>query len=209
MEITKNLKWRYATKKFDASLKISNDNIEQLKEAVQLSVSSFGLQLYKVLIIENPEIREQLKKVSWDQPQITDASHLFLFCNYKSYNDQDVDNYVELTAKTQGTDLSQLSGMSDYLKGSLKNLSPEVFANWTAKQTYIALGNLVAASAELKIDSCPMEGFDSEGYNKILGLTERGLNASVLVALGYRSTEDQAQFRKKVRKPVEVLFEKI
>ena len=86
MELLKNLRWRYATKKFEPSKKVSTNNLERLKEAVQLSVSSYGLQLYKVLIIENSDIREQLKPVSWNQGQITDASHLFVFCNYTFVN---------------------------------------------------------------------------------------------------------------------------
>ncbi len=207
MNITENLKWRYATKKFDKSKKVSSENLEKLKEAVQLSVSSFGLQLYKILIIENLEIREKLREASWGQPQITDASHLFVFCNYTEFKDSDVDDYIKTKAKIQNIEVNDLTKFSEYLKGALSAHTPQTYSNWTSKQTYIALSTLIAAASELKIDNCPMEGFEPEKYNKILGLDKRGLNASVITAIGYRSTEDETQFAKKVRKPSENLFE--
>lgn len=209
MNITENLKWRYATKKFDTTKKISNEDIEKLKEAVQLSVSSFGLQLYKVLVVEDPKIREELRSASWGQAQITDASQLFVFCNYTRYNDSDVDNYINRKAELENMDLANLAGFSDYLKGALSGQSPESYKAWTAKQTYIALSTLISAASELKIDNCPMEGFEADKYNTILGLSERGLNASVIVAVGYRSAEDETQFQKKVRKTTENLFETV
>lgn len=209
MNSIKNLNWRYATKQFDSSKKVSQTDLEQLKESIQLSASSYGLQLYKVLIIENEAIKEQLKPASYNQSQITDASHLFVFCNYTVVNDNHVDEYLELKAGIQGLKTEDLTGYGDFIKDALSYKSEDEINNWTAKQTYIALGNLLISSAELKIDTCPMEGFEPEKYNKILGLTEKGLNASVIVAVGYRSTEDQTQFATKVRKSKEILFETV
>lgn len=207
MNLIENLNWRYATKKFDASKKVSQDNLDLLKESIRLSASSYGLQLYKVLIIENEAIKEQLKPASYGQSQITDTSHLFVFCNYTNTNNKHVDEYLQLKADIQNLKVEDLQGSGDFMKGALSYKSEEEMNNWTAKQTYIALGNLLAASAELKIDACPMEGFEPQKYNEVLGLTNKGLNASVIVAVGYRSTEDQTQFAKKVRKSTETLFE--
>jgi len=209
MKLIDNLKWRYATKKFDASKKVSSNDIEVLKEAVRLSVSSYGLQLYKVLIIENTEVKEQLKKVSWDQSQITDASHLFVFCNYTTNFDYHVDNYIQLIADEQGVGGEGLKNYGETIKSSIEKKDKAAKKSWAEKQTYLALSNLLAACAELKIDACPMEGFDNHSYNQILGLDELGLNAAVIAPVGYRSAEDSTQYRKKIRKPVKKLFQTI
>ena len=202
-----NQNWRYATKKFDATKKISATDLELLKKAIQLSSSSYGLQLYKVFIIENPAIREQLKPVSWNQAQIVDASHLFVFANIVDVQDKHIDAYVENVAKTRGVAIETLKGYSDFMKSKIVTLPVEEKAVWTSKQTYLALGNLINASAELKIDVTPMEGFDAEKYNEILGLTQLGLNASLVAPVGYRHKEDSTQHNPKVRKSIEELFE--
>lgn len=207
MELIKNLKWRYATKKFDTSKKVSSEDIEILKEAIQLSVSSYGLQLYKVLIIENSEIREQLKPVSWNQSQITDASHLFVFCNYTDASPKAIDDFIKQTAKTRNLDLDRLNGYGDFIKTKLAEKSQEEKTSWLKSQTYLALGNLLNACAELKIDACPMEGFEPDAYNKILGLDKQGLNAAVIAPIGYRHLEDHTIGQLKVRKPKDILFE--
>lgn len=207
MELIKNLQWRYATKKFDTSKKVSNADLNKLKEAIQLSVSSYGLQLYKVLIIENQEIREQLKPLSWNQNQITDASHLFVFCNYTDVTPEAIDGFIKQTAETRNLDLERLHGYGDFIKAKLNEKSPEEKTGWLKSQTYLALGNLLNACAELKIDACPMEGFEPEAYNKILGLDKKGLNATVIAPIGYRHQEDQTIGQIKVRKPIEILFE--
>lgn len=207
MNYIENLKWRYATKKFDSSKKISSENLEKLKEVIQLSVSSYGLQLYKVIIIENTNLREKLKLVSWGQDQITDASHLAVFCNYTNVKDKHVDDFLNRTAKSQNIEVKSLNGYGDFIKSKIKEMTKLELVNWTSRQTYLALGNLLSACAELKIDSCPMEGFESEKYNEILKLSEQGLNAAVIATIGYRSIEDYTQNRPKARKSINELFE--
>lgn len=209
MKLIENLKWRYATKKYDPTKKISAEDLEKIKEAVQLSASSYGLQLFKVLIIEDKKIREQLKPVSWGQPQTTDASHLLVFCNYNDVKDNHIDEFINLKSQIQNIDPSQLNGYGEFVKGKMKEISTVEKSNWTSKQTYIALSNVLNACAELKIDSTPMEGFEPDKYNEILGLKEKGLEASVVVAIGYRSEEDTTQNTKKVRKSLDMLFEVI
>ena len=209
MSLLENLKWRYATKKFDSSRVISNTDLEKLKEAVQLSVSSYGLQLYKVLIIQNRALKKELREAAWNQSQLTDASHIFVFCNYTERDNGDIDAFIEATSKTQGTPLEKLLGYGNFIKESLSSKTDNEWQNWSEKQTYLALSNLLTACAELKLDSCPMEGFEQEKFNSILGLDQKGLNAAIIAPVGYRSKEDHTQFRTKVRKSKEVLFEEI
>lgn len=207
MELLTHLQWRYATKKFDTTKKVSSDDLKKLKEAIQLSVSSYGLQLYKVLIIENSAIREQLKPVSWNQNQITDASHLFVFCNYTDVSSEAIDDFIKQTAETRNIDLERLNGYGDFIKTKLAEKSIEEKSSWLKSQTYLALGNLLNACAELKIDACPMEGFEPEAYNTILGLNKLGLHAAVIAPIGYRHPEDHTIGQQKVRKPIDKLFE--
>lgn len=209
MQLIENLKWRYATKKFDPTRKVPAEDLEKIKKAVQLSVSSYGLQLYKVLIIEDQELRKKLKPASWGQDQITDSSHLIVFCSYAEVKDYHVDEFLERKGETQQLNMQNLIEYGNFMKNKINEKSDIEKAHWTARQTYLALGNLLAACAELKIDACPMEGFEPDQYSKILGLEEQGLNASVIAAIGYRTANDQRQFANKVRKPEHKLFEKI
>lgn len=207
--IIESLNWRYATKKFDPAKKVSNEDLETLKEAIRLSASSYGLQPYEVLVIEDPEIRKQLSEASWGQPQITDASHLIIFANKTNVTAKDTEAYMDNISKTRNIPVENLSGFSDMINNTVISLPQEAKNTWTAKQTYIALGSLLAIAAELRIDTCPMEGFDPEGYNKILGLDKKGLNAAVIATIGYRSEEDNTQHNAKVRRPAEELFTSI
>jgi len=206
MNLIDKLNWRYATKTFNNDKKVSGEDIEFLKEAIRLSVSSYGLQLYKVIIIEHEEIRQELRKVSWDQAQITDASHLFVFCNYTDNYDKHVDDYISRILTTQQADAVALQQYGASIKKSISNKPAVERKSWSEKQTYIALNTLLLACAELKIDACPMEGFDKQAYNRVLGLDEMGLNAGVIAAVGYRSAKDETQHRRKVRKTKSELF---
>ena len=198
--------WRYATKKFDSTKKISTEDLNTLKEAIRLSSSSYGLQLYKVLIIENPELRAKIQGAAWGQTQIVDASHLIIFANQTNVTEADIDGYLKNVAETRNIPETALSGYGDFMKGGILSRSDDDKANWTSKQTYLALGNLLNAAAELKIDVTPMEGFVPAQVNEILGLNELGLNASLIATVGYRHEEDATQHQKKVRKSKEELF---
>lgn len=198
--------WRYATKKFDATKKISHQDLNSLLEATRLSASSYGLQPYHVFVISDPEIREKLKPVSWNQSQITDASHLIVFAHATDFGEELVDDFITNLSDTRNIPLDGLNGYAEMMKSNLLGLPTDVKASWAGKQVYIALGNALQAAAELKIDTCPMEGFQPEEYNRILGLTDKDLNAAVVLAVGYRSEEDQTQNLPKVRKSKEELF---
>jgi nitroreductase len=201
-----NQNWRYATKKFDPSKKVSQADIDFLKEAIRLSTSSYGLQAYQILLIENPEARTKLLTSSWGQTQIIDASHLIVFANYTKIDNEDIDAYMKTIAKTRNLPLEAVSGYGEFMKGSILKKTSEEINIWTQKQSYLALGNLLAAAAEIKIDVTPMEGFIPAQYNEILGLDKLNLNAVLVAAVGYRSEEDATQHNIKVRKSNEDLF---
>ena len=207
MQLIESLKWRYATKKMDANKKVSEQDIDCIKEAVQLSASSYGLQPYTVLDIRDSELRKEIHPMCWNQSQITDASHIFIFCNYNKVDEQDVDSLIRLISETNEVPIEKISGYGDFVKGKLKEKSEIEMFHWSAKQAYIALGNALTACAELNIDSTPMEGFEPEEVNKLLGLNDKGLNACVILAIGYRSLDDKTQYSKKVRKPINTMFE--
>ncbi len=199
-------KWRYATKTFDATKAITSEDIEILKDSIVLSSSSYGLQPYKVLIIENKDLKEKLKPASFNQSQITDASHVMVFLINGNINDKEVDIHISNIAETRNIPVENLDGYRQFMKSRVSTLPDDVKLNWTSKQAYIALANVMSAAAELKIDSCPIEGFDSEQYDKILELNDTTYSSTVVVALGYRSTEDDTQHMPKVRKTKEELF---
>jgi nitroreductase len=198
--------WRYATKKFDASKKVSDQDLETLMEATRLSASSYGLQPYHVFVITDQEVKEKLKPASWNQSQITDASHLIVFANATDFGEELVDDYLTNMSETRSIPLEGLKGYADLMKSKLMELTTEEKSNWTARQAYIAFGNLMQAAAELKIDTCPMEGFEADKYNEILGLNDKNLYAAVVLPIGYRSEEDATQHLPKVRKSKEELF---
>ncbi|WP_413997795.1 NAD(P)H-dependent oxidoreductase [Flavobacterium sp. W1B] len=201
-----NQNWRYATKKFDATKKISTEDLDTLKEAIRLSTSSYGLQPYKVIIVENPELRVQLQQAAWGQSQLVDASHLMIFANEINFGEVGIDNYFKNVSETRDVPLENMKGYHDFVKSVITTLPEEVRNNWTSKQTYLALGNLLNAAAELRIDVTPMEGFEPAKVNEILGLEQLGLNASVMATIGYRHDEDATQHHKKIRKSNNELF---
>ncbi|WP_243472664.1 MULTISPECIES: NAD(P)H-dependent oxidoreductase [Winogradskyella] len=208
-KIIENLKWRYATKKFDSSKTISTEDFETLKKAMQLTASSYGLQPYKILNIVDKETRTKLRAASWNQSQIEDASHMIVLANMTDFGDELVDNYFENVIDTRNLNKEDVADYANTIKSTIGQLSQEQKAVWTAKQAYIVVGNLLSAAAQLRIDACPMEGFQSEEYNKILDLNSKNLNAAVVVTLGYRSEEDGTQHYKKVRKSENQLFTNI
>ena len=201
-----NQNWRYATKKFDATKKITAEDLSILKEAIRLSSSSYGLQPYKVIIVENPELRAKIQPSAWGQSQIVEASHLLVFANELNFGTEGIDNLIQNMSQTREIPLENLQPYGDLMKNNLTTLPEDVRNQWTAKQTYLALGNLLNAAAELKIDVTPMEGFVPADVNEILGLEKLGLNASLIATIGYRHEQDATQHYKKVRKSNEDLF---
>ena len=174
------LSWRYATKKFDATKKLSAEAFETLLEALRLTPSSFGLQPWKFVVVENPSVREELVTHSWGQRQVADASHLLVLCRKTALDASQVESYIADMIQKTGAPAEALQGYKDTMLGFIQNLSPEMAASWAEKQVYIALGNALTVAASMQIDACPMEGFSKADYDRVLGLPELGL-ASVLV----------------------------
>jgi nitroreductase len=206
-QIIKDLNWRYATDKFDPLKKISKEDLETLLEVVRLAPSSYGLQPLKILVVTDPEIRKQLRERSWNQSQITDASHLLILCTQLKIQEKDIDDLITNTSITRALEHSSLSRYGDFLKRTIDKMQDDQVKEWNIRQAYIALGHLLHACAQLKIDSTPMEGFDAEAYENLLGLDKKHLKAAVVCAIGYRSSEDEQQHLSKVRKSLKDLVE--
>jgi nitroreductase len=207
MTIIDDMNWRYATKKFDKSKKISPEQFETLLEVLRLAPSSYGLQPLHYLVIENPEIRQKLRLKSWNQAQVTDASHLIVMCSFADLSPEHIDSHVQNAAKIKGVDVSELAGYGDFVKKEIAKLSREEISTWNSKQAYIALGHVLHACAQMRIDALPMEGFEPAAYDEILQLSSRNLKATLVCAIGYRSEDDAAQHGKKVRKELADLVE--
>jgi nitroreductase len=206
MDILSKLNIRYATKVFDPTKKVSEADMEKLLEAIRLSASSYGLQPYKVIVVEDPKIRADLRQVAWDQPQITDASALLVFAVQYETNAESIDEFVDLISQTRNIPKDALSGYRDMMKGSLQGMSQEQVETWVSKQAYIALGFGLVAAAVLGLDACPMEGFSATDFDKILDINKLRLKSKVIMAVGYRSAEDKYQHLAKVRQSKEDLF---
>lgn len=201
-DLLEQLNWRYATKAFNPDKQIPDETWAALTDSLVLTPSSYGLQPWKFVVVSSADTKETLRPLSWNQAQITDCSHLVVFTIKKNLSAADVDRFIENTAETRGQALESLSSyrnmiVSDVVKG------PRSFNvnEWAARQAYIALGNFMTCAAILGIDTCPLEGIDPAGYDKVLNLQEDGYATVVGCAAGYRSSEDKYAQLAKVRYP--------
>ena len=204
MNIIEKLGWRYATKKFNSGLNVSDSKMDILKQAIQFAPTSYGLQPFQVVFVKNPEVREKLKSASWGQSQITDSSVLAVFTRKKDINESEVDSFIENIMNTRGVPKEMLTQYEAMMKGTINSLDENQKSSWIDKQIYIALGFLLNTAAVIDVDACPMEGFDRTQYDEILGLTDT--TSVVVCALGYRDETDDYQNYKKVRKTQDELF---
>lgn len=191
-----NLKNRYATKVFDTTKKLTQEHLDLLKQAMILAPSSFGLQPYKFLVIEDKETREKLKAASWDQAQVTESSHFIVLCARTDMNEDAVTAYIKLIAQTRNMDMASLDTYDKLMKGFIQGLDNTNKLSWAQKQTYIVLGFLLDACAQNNIDACPMEGFDKDKYSEILDLKNKKLEATVCCAVGFRGDDKYATLPK-------------
>jgi nitroreductase len=194
-----NLNWRYAVKKFDTTKKLSSEKLDTLIEAASLTPASLGLQTYKLIVIKDQKVKEELVPFSFNQPQISDCSELLVLVAQKEVNGDSVNSYLEFLSSERGIPLEALEQYKGMMMGWVGNLDEEQKQTWVDKQAYIALGNILNTAANERIDSCPMEGFDKTKYDEILGLEKLGLRSVVICPVGYRSAEDDTQHYKKVR----------
>jgi nitroreductase len=197
--LIEDMKWRYATKEFDKSKTISDEDLEVVLESLRLTPSSFGLQPWKFVLVKNEAKREELVEASWGQKQVAESSHLIVLCSPLDITEADVDTFVDSVASERSVDRETLKGYRDMMVGFLSRKDEKQRKEWMKNQSYIALGNLMTTCATLRIDACPMEGFLPSKYTEILGLKEKGLRPILVCPIGYRSNDDKYAEIAKVR----------
>lgn len=202
MNIINSLEWRYAIKKFDSAKKLSNQQIETLKKAFNLTPTSFGLQPIKMIVIQNKELQEKFVELSYNQRQVADASHLLIICIKNDTTAEDINSYFNLEKETRNIEESTISGFRKQLLEMYENKTVEERYLSAIYQTYIALGNLMTVCALEKIDACPIEGFIPEKVDELLNLKELNLSSVLMLPVGFRDENDIMSTMKKVRKPL-------
>ena len=193
------LQKRHATKHFNTALTVNAKDIERIKESVRLSPSSYNLMPCRVIDVQDREVRHELKAASFNQDQITDASHLFVFCSLNELSSEYIQRINHLREEIEGKETDHYKGYVEFLQDMTRRKSQDELMHWNAKQTYIALGFAMMACASLSIDSCPIEGFDAAKYSQILKLSDKGLTPNVVLAIGYAQKDERAQRSTKVR----------
>ncbi|MCG7600226.1 NAD(P)H-dependent oxidoreductase [Halomonas sp. McH1-25] len=204
MTVLDALHWRYATKRMNGQ-PVPEEKLDVILEAARLAPSSFGLQPYSIMVVADPALREKIREVAVPQPQVTEGSHLLVFATWNAIHDGQVDDFIAHVADERGLPLASLDGYRDAIKAAIaKHPTQEARLQWAAKQAYIALGTALVAAATERVDATPMEGFDAQALDDVLGLEQKGLRSVVVMALGYRDTEnDRMASLKKVRWPNE------
>lgn len=198
MAVVEMLQWRYATKQMNGAA-VPEEKLDKILEAIRLSASSLGVQPYTVLNVSDKDLREKLKGAAYGQPQLTQASNVLVFAAWRKLEEQNVDSYLNDVAETRGMKLEELSGYRDMIMGVANR--PGEHTEWAARQAYIALGTALIAAAEQEVDATPMEGFDPDQVDEILGLSEKGMRSVLLLPLGFRDAEkDQLSKAPKVRR---------
>lgn len=199
MELLESLKWRYATKKMNGE-KIPQDKLERILDATKLAPSSYGLAPYKVIVVEDQEIKQNLQNACYGQTQLSESSAVLVFATWDKVTENDVDVYMEEIAKQREIPVDSLGEFSGMLKGAINSMTEEQRIVWAQKQTYIGLGFALAAAATEGVDSVPMEGFVPQQVDEVLGLSDLGLKSSLVLPLGYRDVDnDYLASLKKVR----------
>ncbi|MCE7064358.1 NAD(P)H-dependent oxidoreductase [Dyadobacter sp. CY326] len=204
--LIEDLNWRYATKRMNGQA-IPQEKLDTILEAIKLSPSSAGLQPYKIVVIADQETKDKIFKEAAPQPQIPYASHLLVFAAWDKVTAEQITEYMNLIATTRGISVDSLAKFQENVTNSVQSRSEEGNFNWAARQAYIALGHALVAAATEHVDATPMEGFNNEKLDEILGLTEKGLKSVVIMTLGYRDAENDGLAKaKKVRRSREELF---
>ena len=209
-QLLESLQWRYATKVFDPTRKIPADVWQTLERALVLTPTSYGLQPYRFLVIQNPAKRAELLPHSWNQKQVVDASHLVVFTARTKVTDADVAKLIQRTSDVRKIPAESLNFYRDLMLGDIVNGPRGKIAHeWAARQAYIALGNLMTCAAVLGVDACPMEGLNPAEYDRVLGLNYSGYATVMACALGYRAANDKYASLPKVRYETNELVQKI
>lgn len=206
MSLVENLNWRYATKAMNGAV-VPQEKVDYILEAAHLAPSSSGLQPYKIIVVADPELKAKIQPIAFNQPQILDGSHLLIFASWDKYTEERVNAVFEHSNKERGLPSSATDDYRTMLLGTFAGMSEAEQAAHAAKQAYISLGIAAAAAAEQQVDATPMEGFNKEQLDELLGLNALGLKSATILALGYRNAEnDWLVNMKKVRTPKDEFF---
>ncbi|MDT0554529.1 NAD(P)H-dependent oxidoreductase [Patiriisocius hiemis] len=199
------LKWRYATKKFDSAKLLPEAKINTLKQAFNLTATSYGLQPLKMIAIHNKTLQKELVPLTMEQQQVADASHVLVLCTETSITSNYIQSYFKKVADTRKTPKEILNPFETFLVESFSEKPDAEVKTWMQKQAYIALGNLLTICAFEEIDACPIEGFDPLAYDEKLQLKEKGLESVLVLAVGYRAKDDTFSKMKKIRRGVDTV----
>ncbi len=202
-DIIADLEWRYAVKKFDTQRLLPGEKIEKLKQAFNLTATSYGLQPIKMVLVSDKGLQEQLVPYSFDQLQVAQASHVLVLCIETNIDSDYIVSYFQRVKQVRGTSDEILNPFKEAMVQSFGTKDADEIKEWAAKQAYLALGNLLTICAAERIDSCPMEGFSPSDYDRVLKLTEIGLNSVLVLPVGYRAEDDMFQGFKKVRRAMD------
>ena len=204
MSLIENLKWRHAVKAYDSSKKVSSEDLNKILEAARLAPTSSGLQPFRIIVVENQELKEKMVRGALNPEVMKDCSQVLVFAAWNSYSDEKIDKVYDHHTDVRDLPRGRFGSYTDQIKELYNGQTPDEHFAHTARQTYIALGLAMAQAAEIKIDSTPAEGFSNEVVDDILGLKELGLRSVTLLYLGYRDSEkDYLSHMKKVRIPME------
>ena len=198
-EILNALKWRYAVKVFDPLKKVSEENMQTILESARLAPSSIGIEAWKFLVIENPDLRVKLRAVCYDQSKVTDASHFVVLTYRTDVREHIANELIERASKIQQVEPSSIDGLRKSVEGGIARKDDVALETWVRSQVYIPLGMMIETSALLGVDACPMEGFDNAKVDELLGLAEKNLKSTSMIGFGYRG-EDPASTRAKIRR---------
>lgn len=210
MALLNDLEWRYATKKYDPTKKVSQEHVDKIVEAARLAPTSSGMQQFRVFVISKQEIKDQLVPIANGQQIVADASHVLVFAAWNQYTEERIDSIFKLTTKERGLPSDKFVDYTNRLKAVYLKQSPEENFVHTAKQAYIGFGLSIAQAAELKVDATPMEGFNTEQLDELLQLKAKGLKSVLMLPLGYRDEEgDWLLPMKKVRNPKEEFVQEV
>jgi nitroreductase / dihydropteridine reductase len=209
MSLIEDLNWRYATKKMNGQV-VPQEKVDYILEAARLAPSSSGLQPYRIFVITNKELLEKIKPIAWEQGQITDGSHLLVWAAWDGYTHNSISEVFDKTTNARGIPNNVMDDYKARLWGMYEPLGKEWHATHAAKQAYISFGLAIAAAAEQRVDATPMEGFDNNALDQLLGLSEKGLKSVVILPLGYREESgDWLINLKKYRTPKEEFITEI
>jgi nitroreductase/dihydropteridine reductase len=194
------LEWRYAVKKFDDKVSLTEQQIFEVKKVFNLSASSYGLQPYKMIVVQNPELKEKLVPASFGQQQISQSAAILVFAVRTDFGMDYIDQFFKDMSTKRQIPLENLEGYKNFMKGSFANKSEDEISSWATKQVYLTMGHMLASLAALQIDACPMEGLDPQAYDKILDLDAKQLKTIIAMPIGVRAPDDASATALKVRK---------